>query len=127
MFRRLFKIARLCDFYNYFIDVVSEWRNKENGQYLRCTQGEPTMVVNDVKLLSHARKIYTVEIYFLFAEQYMKSFIFDQILLGSDGTSLKYYVWHEGLNITHHEVVLMLQIFAYLALAKYFLRYVKNF
>ena len=105
MSRRLFKTARLCDFYNYFVDVVSEWRSKENGQDLRCTQGEPAMVVNDVKLLSHAKKIYTVEIYFLFEEQYMKSFAFDQILLGSDDISLKYHVWREDLDIIQHEVL----------------------
>ena len=63
------------------------------------------MVVNDVKLLSHAREIYTIEIYFLFEEQYMKRCACDQILLGSDGTSLKYHVWHEDLDIIRHEVL----------------------
>ena len=105
MSRRLFKIAGLCDFYNYFVDVVSECRIKENGQDLQCMQGEPTMVLNDVKLLSHAKEIYTVEIYFLFEEQYLKSFAFNQILLGSDGTNLKYHVWCEDLDIIRHEVL----------------------
>ena len=57
------------------------------------------MVVNDVKLLSHAREIYTLEIYFLLQEQYLKNFAFDQILLCSDSTNLKYHVWHEDLDI----------------------------
>ena len=73
MSRRLFKIDELCDFYNSFVDVVLEWRSKENGEDMHCMQNEPTMVVNDVKLLSHAREVYTLEIYFLFEEQYMKS------------------------------------------------------
>ena len=85
--------------------MISEWRSKKNGQDLRCMQGEPTMIVNDVKLLSHDREIYIVEIYFLFEEQYMKSVTFDQILLGSDGTSLKYHIWRKDLDIIQHEVL----------------------
>ena len=63
------------------------------------------MVVNDVKLLSHTREIYTIEIYFVFEEQYLKSFAFDQILLGSDGTNLKYHAWCEDLDIIRYKVL----------------------
>ncbi|XP_019184503.1 PREDICTED: protein FAR1-RELATED SEQUENCE 5-like [Ipomoea nil] len=66
--RRLSKTSGLCDFYNSFVGVISEWRSRENGEDVRCSQGVPTMVMDNVKILLHARKIYTIEIYYLFEE-----------------------------------------------------------
>ncbi|XP_031106228.1 protein FAR1-RELATED SEQUENCE 6-like [Ipomoea triloba] len=66
--RRLSKTAGLCDFYSSFVGVVSEWRNRENGEDVRCSQGVPTMVMDHIKILSHARDIYTIEIYYLFED-----------------------------------------------------------
>ncbi|XP_019163092.1 PREDICTED: protein FAR1-RELATED SEQUENCE 7-like [Ipomoea nil] len=54
--RRLSKTAGLCDFYSSFVSVISEWRSKENGEDFRCSQGVPAMMLDHVKLLSHARE-----------------------------------------------------------------------
>ncbi|XP_019152215.1 PREDICTED: protein FAR1-RELATED SEQUENCE 12-like [Ipomoea nil] len=54
--RRLSKTAGLCDFYSSFVSVISEWRSKENGEDFRCAQGVPAMMMEHVKLLSHARE-----------------------------------------------------------------------
>ncbi|XP_031105255.1 protein FAR1-RELATED SEQUENCE 5-like [Ipomoea triloba] len=70
--RRLSKTAGLCDFYSSFVGVVSEWRSRENGEDVRCSQGVPTMAMDHIKILSHARDIYTIEIYYLFEEQFLK-------------------------------------------------------
>ncbi|XP_031114321.1 protein FAR1-RELATED SEQUENCE 6-like [Ipomoea triloba] len=59
--RRLSKTSGLCDFYNSFVNVVSKWRSKENGEDVRCSQGLPTMTLDHVKLLLHARNVYTIE------------------------------------------------------------------
>ncbi|XP_031099773.1 protein FAR1-RELATED SEQUENCE 5-like [Ipomoea triloba] len=70
--RRLSKTVGLCDFYSSFVGVVSEWRSRENGEDVRCSQGVPTMAMDHIKILSHARDIYTIEIYYLFEEQFLK-------------------------------------------------------
>ncbi|XP_019161018.1 PREDICTED: protein FAR1-RELATED SEQUENCE 5-like [Ipomoea nil] len=54
--RRLSKTAGLCDFYSSFVSVISEWRSKENSEDFRCSQGVPAMMMDHVKLLSHARE-----------------------------------------------------------------------
>ncbi|XP_031099789.1 protein FAR1-RELATED SEQUENCE 5-like [Ipomoea triloba] len=72
--RRLSKTSGLCDFYNSFVNVVSEWRSKENGEDVRCSQGLPTMALDHVKLLLHARNVYTIEVYYLFEQQYLKGY-----------------------------------------------------
>ncbi|XP_019189716.1 PREDICTED: protein FAR-RED IMPAIRED RESPONSE 1-like [Ipomoea nil] len=54
--RRLSKTVGLCDFYSSFVSVISEWRSKENGEDFRCSQGVPAMMMDHVKLLSHARE-----------------------------------------------------------------------
>ncbi|KAJ8438669.1 hypothetical protein Cgig2_031634 [Carnegiea gigantea] len=41
--RRLHATANLCDFYNIFCGVVSEWREKENGQNHKCSKGNVEM------------------------------------------------------------------------------------
>ncbi|XP_019185064.1 PREDICTED: protein FAR1-RELATED SEQUENCE 12-like [Ipomoea nil] len=83
--RRLSKTAGLCDFYSSFVSVISEWRSKENGENFRCAQGVPAMMMEHVKLLSHAREVYTIEIYFLFEEQFMKGSACHQEMVLNDG------------------------------------------
>ncbi|XP_019167279.1 PREDICTED: protein FAR-RED IMPAIRED RESPONSE 1-like [Ipomoea nil] len=86
--RRLSKTAGLCDFYSSFVSVISEWRSKENGEDFRCAQGVPAMLIDNVKLLSHAREVYTIEIYFLFEEQLMKGSACHQEVVFNDGCKL---------------------------------------
>ncbi|XP_019161007.1 PREDICTED: protein FAR1-RELATED SEQUENCE 7-like [Ipomoea nil] len=102
--RRLSKTAGLCDFYNSFANVVHEWRSKESGEDLRCSQGVPTMAMDHVKLLSHARGVYTIEVYYLFEEQFLKGGACHQEIVVSYGDELKYHVWRPDIDIIRHEV-----------------------
>ncbi|XP_019174290.1 PREDICTED: protein FAR1-RELATED SEQUENCE 9-like [Ipomoea nil] len=102
--RRLSKTAGLCDFYSSFVSVISEWRSKENGEDFRCAQGVPAMMIDNVKLLSHAREVYTIEIYFLFEEQLMKGSACHQEIVLNDGRQYKYHVWRPDVDIIRHEV-----------------------
>ncbi|XP_019157521.1 PREDICTED: protein FAR1-RELATED SEQUENCE 5-like [Ipomoea nil] len=97
--RRLSKTAGLCDFYSSFVSVISEWRSKENGEDFRCAQGAPTMMMEHVKLLLHAREVYTIEIYFLFEEQFMKGNACHQEMVLNDGCQFKYHVWRPDIDI----------------------------
>ncbi|XP_031126631.1 protein FAR1-RELATED SEQUENCE 7-like [Ipomoea triloba] len=102
--RRLSKTAGLCDFYNSFVSVISEWRSRESGEDVRCSQGLPSMAMNYVKLLSHAREVYTIEIYFLFEEQFLKGSSCHQDLVGVSGEVMKYHVWRPDVDLIRHEV-----------------------
>ncbi|XP_019154687.1 PREDICTED: protein FAR1-RELATED SEQUENCE 5-like [Ipomoea nil] len=102
--RRLSKTAGLCDFYSSFVSVTSEWRSKENGEDFRCTQGVPNMMMEHVKLLLHAREVYTIEIYFLFEEQFMKGNACHQEMVLNEGCQFKYHVWRPDIDIIRHEV-----------------------
>ncbi|XP_019157956.1 PREDICTED: protein FAR-RED IMPAIRED RESPONSE 1-like [Ipomoea nil] len=97
--RRLSKTGGLCDFYSSFVSVISEWRSKENGENFRCAQGVPAMMMEHVKLLSHAREVYTIEIYFLFEEQFMKGSACHQEMVVNDGHQQKYHVWRPDIDI----------------------------
>ncbi|XP_031116579.1 protein FAR1-RELATED SEQUENCE 5-like [Ipomoea triloba] len=103
--RRLSKTAGLCDFYSSFIGVVSEWRSRENGEDVRCSQGVPTMAMDHIKILSHARDIYTIEIYYLFEEQFLKRASCYQECVQFEGSVYKYHVWRPEVDIIRHEVI----------------------
>ncbi|XP_031111858.1 protein FAR1-RELATED SEQUENCE 5-like [Ipomoea triloba] len=103
--RRLSKTAGLCDFYSSFVGVVSEWRSRENGEDVRCSQGVPTMVIDDIKILSHARDIYTIEIYYLFEAQFLKGASCYQECVQFEGGVYKYHVWRPEVDIIRHEVI----------------------
>ncbi|XP_019181570.1 PREDICTED: protein FAR1-RELATED SEQUENCE 9-like [Ipomoea nil] len=103
--RRLSKTAGLCDFYSSFVSVIYEWRSKENGEDFWCSQGVPAMMMDHVKLLSHAREVYTIEIYFLFEEQFMKGSSCYQEMVLNDGCKCKYHVWRPDIDIIRHEVI----------------------
>ncbi|XP_019184798.1 PREDICTED: protein FAR1-RELATED SEQUENCE 5-like [Ipomoea nil] len=103
--RRLSKTSGLCDFYNSFVGVISEWRSRENGEDVRCSQGVPTMVMDNVKILLHAREIYTIEIYYLFKEQFLKGgSCYQECVMLEDGV-YKYHVWRPDVDIIRHEVI----------------------
>ena len=58
--------VNLCGFYNIFCGVVSEWREKENGENHKCSKGNVEMAFLSLSLLKHARSIYTIKVYRLF-------------------------------------------------------------
>ncbi|XP_031127637.1 protein FAR1-RELATED SEQUENCE 1-like [Ipomoea triloba] len=103
--RRLSKTAGLCDFYSSFVGVVSEWRSRENGEDVRCSQGVPTMAMDHIKIFSHARDIYTIEIYYLFEEQFLKGASCYQECALFEGGVYKYHAWRPEIDIIRHEVI----------------------
>ncbi|XP_074297109.1 protein FAR1-RELATED SEQUENCE 5-like [Silene latifolia] len=78
--RRLRATATLCEFYSCFVDVVTEWRYRENGDDFDCLQGNPEMIANHINMLTHAREVYTTELYHVFEEQFLKSWTLHQHL-----------------------------------------------
>ncbi|XP_031099336.1 uncharacterized protein LOC116003579 [Ipomoea triloba] len=64
----------------------------------------PNMMMDDVKLLSHAREVYTIEIYYMFEEQFLKGAACHQDSVFDDGCHLKYHVWRPDKDIIRHEV-----------------------
>ncbi|XP_019151011.1 PREDICTED: protein FAR1-RELATED SEQUENCE 5-like [Ipomoea nil] len=93
-----------AEFEFYWTSVVSEWRSRENGENVRCSQGLAPMVMNHVKLLSHARDIYTIEIYYRFDEQFVKGTSCHQESVGGSGNEIKYHVWRPDVDLIRHEV-----------------------
>ena len=71
MKRRLRATADLCDFYNIFCDVVSEWRSKENGEDHRCSKGNVEMAFPSINILKHAMFVYTVEAFLMFEKEFI--------------------------------------------------------
>jgi len=61
--RQLHATANLCDFYNIFYGVVSEWRETENGENHKCSKGNVVRAFPSITLLKHARSIYAIEAY----------------------------------------------------------------
>ncbi|XP_031116539.1 protein FAR1-RELATED SEQUENCE 3-like [Ipomoea triloba] len=93
-----------AEFEFYWNSVISKWRSRESGEDVRCFQGLPSMAMNYVKLLSHAREVYTIEIYFLFEEQFLKGSSCHQDLVGVSGEVMKYHVWRPDVDLIRHEV-----------------------
>ncbi|XP_056692158.1 protein FAR1-RELATED SEQUENCE 5-like [Spinacia oleracea] len=91
---RLDKTQGLCDFYHVFLDVISEWRSKENGHDYRNWKGRPEVAAANCGILLHARKIYTIEAYVLFEEQFLKGMACSQEEKRENtATEKSYYVW----------------------------------
>ncbi|XP_031106266.1 protein FAR1-RELATED SEQUENCE 7-like [Ipomoea triloba] len=77
---------------------------KENGEDVRCSQGLPTMALDHVKLLLHARNVYTIEVYYLFEKQYLKGVACHQEIVASNANEFKYHIWRPDIDIIRHEV-----------------------
>ncbi|CAH9079359.1 unnamed protein product [Cuscuta epithymum] len=102
--RRLSKTATLCDFYKMFGDIVEEWRSEENGQDFRCSEGTVEMVLLQDSLLTHARDVYTLEIFKLFQEQYLKGMSHFFKLVTQNCHDCVYHVWLDGVDLIRHSV-----------------------
>ncbi|KAJ8435667.1 hypothetical protein Cgig2_014248 [Carnegiea gigantea] len=82
--RWLHATVNLCDFYNIFCGVVSEWREKENSENHKCFKGNVEMAFPWISLLKHTGFIYTIETYRLFEKEFIKGTSYDQDKLRSD-------------------------------------------
>ncbi|KAJ8423422.1 hypothetical protein Cgig2_032672 [Carnegiea gigantea] len=84
--RRLRATADLCDFYNIFCDVVSEWRSEENGEDHRCSKGTAEMVFPSVNILKYALSVYTVEAFLMFENEFIDSASYNYKEVGSSSS-----------------------------------------
>ncbi|XP_021735745.1 protein FAR1-RELATED SEQUENCE 5-like [Chenopodium quinoa] len=101
---RLNKTDGLSDFYSTFIDVISEWRSKESKQDFRFLRGNHHLAVANVRLLIHAREIYTISVYVVFEDQFAKGIACCQERKHEDDETICYYVWRPNKDIIRHEV-----------------------
>ncbi|XP_057247160.1 protein FAR1-RELATED SEQUENCE 5-like [Beta vulgaris subsp. vulgaris] len=90
--QRLHSMQGLCDFYKVFIDVVEEWRDRENGEDYNALNGNKHLAFVDVKLLNEAKKIYTVAVYLTFEENFIRGASFCQKLVKYDPPLFEYHV-----------------------------------
>ncbi|XP_056685742.1 protein FAR1-RELATED SEQUENCE 5-like [Spinacia oleracea] len=70
--RRLHKTNGLCDFYKCFLDVIDEWRSKENKGDYNSSTGNRYYSCADNMLCFHARNVYTIAIYLIFEQRFIK-------------------------------------------------------
>ena len=70
--RKLLPTHGLCEFYKVFEQVVQDWRRKENGEDHQSMIGNRHLCFEKVKLLDHAKSIYTVNVYLEFEQKFIK-------------------------------------------------------
>ncbi|XP_057248352.1 protein FAR1-RELATED SEQUENCE 5-like [Beta vulgaris subsp. vulgaris] len=90
--QRLHSMQGLCNFYKVFIDVVEEWRDRENCEDYNALNGNKHLAFVDVKLLNEAKKIYTVAVYLTFEENFIRGASFCQKLVKYDPPFFEYHV-----------------------------------
>ncbi|KAJ8435945.1 hypothetical protein Cgig2_023321 [Carnegiea gigantea] len=96
--RRLHATADLCDFYNIFCDVVSEWRSKENGEDHRCSKGIAEMVFPSVNILKHALSVYTIEAFLRFEKEFIDAASHNYKEVDGSTSNRSFEVW--GFRVT---------------------------
>ncbi|KAL2921698.1 Protein FAR1-RELATED SEQUENCE 1 [Bienertia sinuspersici] len=94
----------LCHFYNVFVDVVSEWRSRENGEEFNCLRGNRHLAFANVSILLHGREVYTSEVYKIFEEEFVKGTACDQENVGGSFPEFIYYVWRPKVDLIKHQV-----------------------
>ncbi|KAJ8447883.1 hypothetical protein Cgig2_012018 [Carnegiea gigantea] len=96
--RRLRATADLCNFYNIFCDVVSEWRSKENGEDYRCSKGNIEMAFPSINILKHAMSVYIVEVFLMFEKEFIDGAAYNYKAIESSSSAMSFEVW--GIRIT---------------------------
>ncbi|CAI9112575.1 OLC1v1013041C1 [Oldenlandia corymbosa var. corymbosa] len=91
-------------FYEMFLDVICEWKEKENGEDFRCKEGVVDIMVARSKLLLKAREIYTIEAYLLFEEQFLKGISLKLSILPSATDEIIYEVYRDDSDMFKHRV-----------------------
>ena len=102
--KRLRATADLCDFYNIFCDVVSEWRSKENGEDYRCSKGDIEMAFPSVSILKHAMSVYTVEAFLMFEKEFIDGATYNYKAIESFSSAMSFEVWGIRVGRDSHGV-----------------------
>ncbi|XP_021761824.1 protein FAR1-RELATED SEQUENCE 9-like [Chenopodium quinoa] len=102
--RRLHFTHGLCDFYKTFIEVVEEWRRKENDHDYGSITGNRHLVWADVGLLEHARRIYTIQMYLQFEDNFVNGVPCTARVIAMQPPLYEYHVGHPKRNLIAHTV-----------------------
>ncbi|KAL2899217.1 Protein FAR1-RELATED SEQUENCE 9 [Bienertia sinuspersici] len=94
----------LCDFYNSFIDVVDEWRGKEGNHDYNIITGNRHLVWADIRLLEHARKVYTIALYLMFEENFIRGVPYIVIITAKQPLLFEYHVGHPKRDLIMHTI-----------------------
>ena len=85
--------ADLCDFYNIFCDVISEWRSKENGEDHRSSKGNVEMAFPSINILKHAMFVYTVEAFLMFEKEFIDGAGYNFKAIESSSSAMSFEMW----------------------------------
>ncbi|KAL2900779.1 Protein FAR1-RELATED SEQUENCE 1, partial [Bienertia sinuspersici] len=102
--QRLKATNGLCDFSNVFVDVVSEWRSRGNGEDFNCLRGNRHLAFANVSIVLHAREVYAREVYKIFEEEFVKGTACDQENVGGSFPKFIYYIWRSKVDLIKHQV-----------------------
>ncbi|XP_056683205.1 protein FAR1-RELATED SEQUENCE 5-like [Spinacia oleracea] len=103
--RRLHKTNGLCDFYKCFLDVIDEWRSKENKGDYNSSTGNRYYACADNMLCLHARDVYTIAIYLIFEQRFIKAIGLRCQRISYEFPVSKYIVGHPTKDFIRHVVM----------------------
>ncbi|XP_021731351.1 protein FAR1-RELATED SEQUENCE 9-like [Chenopodium quinoa] len=101
---RLHVTHGLCDFYNSFLEVVDEWRRKESSKDYDSMTGNRHLVWADVGLLEHARKVYTIQVYLQFEDNFVNGVPCTAKVIAMQPPLYEYHVGHPKKDLIMHTV-----------------------
>ncbi|XP_056691800.1 protein FAR1-RELATED SEQUENCE 5-like [Spinacia oleracea] len=102
--RRLHKTNGLCDFYKCFLDVIDEWRSKENKGDYNSSTGNKYYACSDNMLCMHARDVYTIAIYLIFEQRFIKAVGLRSERIRFEYPVSEYIVGHPTKDFIRHNV-----------------------
>ncbi|XP_021714881.1 protein FAR1-RELATED SEQUENCE 5-like [Chenopodium quinoa] len=102
---RLNKTQGLCDFYHVFLDVICEWRSKENGNDFNTLRGNRHLAFAHISILVHAKSLYTIQAYIIFEEEFIKGTAYEHSDAGLHFPEYSYHLSRSGKDKIRHEVV----------------------
>ncbi|KAK9677479.1 hypothetical protein RND81_11G145800 [Saponaria officinalis] len=101
--KRRSKTTTLCDFYDIFGTVLSEWRSRERKDNSLCWEVMPEVSI-PCSLLEFGSKIYTIGAYKRFEKEFVKAMSYKHKFVPSIDDTLCYYVYTERTDKFAHVV-----------------------
>ncbi|XP_074300343.1 protein FAR-RED ELONGATED HYPOCOTYL 3-like [Silene latifolia] len=101
--RRLNKTTTLCDFYEIFGKVLSEWRSQERKDNSLCWEGTPEVAI-PCSLLEFGARIYTIGAYKRFQKEFVKGMSYKHNMMPSVDDTLCYFVYTDRSDEFGHVV-----------------------
>ncbi|XP_074299064.1 protein FAR-RED IMPAIRED RESPONSE 1-like [Silene latifolia] len=101
--KRVSKTTTLCDFYEIFGTVVSDWRSNERKDNSLCWEGVPEVLI-PCSLFDFAAKNYTIGAFKRFQKEFTKGMSYKHKLQEIFENTLSYYVYTERSDEFGHVV-----------------------